>query len=50
MGDEHVRNALCRLLRSSDYTVQAYESASAFLERADLTSAPACFSIYNYLT
>ncbi|WP_321939879.1 response regulator transcription factor [Paraburkholderia sp. J8-2] len=40
--DEHVRNAFCRLLRSSDYTVQAFESASAFLEHADLASAPAC--------
>ncbi|WP_322028351.1 response regulator transcription factor [Paraburkholderia sp. J76] len=40
--DEHVRNALCRLLRSGGYTAQAYGSASAFLHGADLTSAPAC--------
>ncbi len=40
--DEHVRNALCRLLRSGGYTVEAYGSASAFLHGADLTSAPAC--------
>ncbi|MEX3950837.1 response regulator transcription factor [Paraburkholderia sp. EG287B] len=40
--DEHVRNALCRLLRSGGYTVEAYGSASAFLHGADLASAPAC--------
>ncbi|WP_042270183.1 response regulator transcription factor [Paraburkholderia heleia] len=40
--DEHVRNALCRLLRSGGYTAQAYGSASAFLHGADLTGAPAC--------
>ncbi|WP_321921240.1 response regulator transcription factor [Paraburkholderia guartelaensis] len=40
--DEHVRNALCRLLRSGGYTVEAYASASAFLHGADLASAPAC--------
>ncbi|WP_233887545.1 response regulator transcription factor [Paraburkholderia flagellata] len=40
--DEHVRNALCRLLRSGGYTAQAYGSASAFLHGADLVSAPAC--------
>lgn len=40
--DEHVRNALCRLLRSGGYTAQAYGSASAFLHGADLASAPAC--------
>ena len=40
--DEHVRNALCRLLRSGGYAVEAYGSASAFLCGADLTSAPAC--------
>ncbi|HKR38163.1 MAG TPA: response regulator [Paraburkholderia sp.] len=40
--DEHVRNALCRLLRSGGYTAEAYGSASAFLHGADLTSAPAC--------
>jgi FixJ family two-component response regulator len=40
--DEHVRNALCRLLRSNGYATQSYASASAFMEDADLTSAPAC--------
>ncbi|MEM5310236.1 response regulator [Paraburkholderia sp. JHI869] len=40
--DEHVRNALSRLLRSGGYTAEAYGSASAFLDGADLTSAPAC--------
>ncbi|MEX4002071.1 response regulator transcription factor [Paraburkholderia sp. EG285A] len=40
--DEHVRNALCRLLRSSGYTVQAYGCASAFMQDADLKGAPAC--------
>jgi len=40
--DEHVRNALCRLLRSGGYTAEGYGSASAFLHGADLTSAPAC--------
>ncbi|MCP3706962.1 response regulator [Paraburkholderia sp. CNPSo 3274] len=40
--DEHVRNALCRLLRSGGYTAEGYGSASAFLDGAALTSAPAC--------
>ncbi|WP_395065240.1 response regulator transcription factor [Paraburkholderia silvatlantica] len=40
--DEHVRNALCRLLRSGGYTAEAYGSASAFLHGTDLTGAPAC--------
>ncbi|SDB93242.1 response regulator transcription factor [Paraburkholderia lycopersici] len=40
--DEHVRNALCRLLRSGGYAVQGYASASAFVEGADLAAAPAC--------
>ncbi|CAG9270919.1 Transcriptional regulatory protein FixJ [Paraburkholderia unamae] len=40
--DEHVRNALCRLLRSNGYTTQAYASASAFIQSADLQNAPAC--------
>ncbi|HEY4802700.1 MAG TPA: LuxR C-terminal-related transcriptional regulator [Paraburkholderia sp.] len=40
--DEHVRNALCRVLRSGGYTVQDYGCASAFMQGADLTSAPAC--------
>lgn len=41
-GDEHERNALCRLLRSHGYFVQGFESASAFRRSADLTQAPAC--------
>jgi FixJ family two-component response regulator len=40
--DEHVRNALCRLLGSSGYAVKAYGCASAFMQDADLKSAPAC--------
>ncbi|HKR47669.1 MAG TPA: response regulator [Paraburkholderia sp.] len=40
--DEHVRNTLCRLLRSTGYTVQAYGCASAFMQDADLKGAPAC--------
>jgi FixJ family two-component response regulator len=40
--DEHVRNALSRLLRSCDYNVQAFECASAFIKGADLMHAPAC--------
>ena len=40
--DEHVRNALCRVLRSGGFTVQGYGCASAFMEGADLKSAPAC--------
>jgi FixJ family two-component response regulator len=40
--DEHVRNALCRLLRSGGYAARPFESASAFLQGADLTSAPVC--------
>ncbi len=40
--DEHVRNALSRLLRSGGYAVQAYGTAGDFLNDADLTSAPAC--------
>ncbi|MCP3709593.1 response regulator [Paraburkholderia sp. CNPSo 3274] len=40
--DEHVRNALSRLLRSCGYNVQAFDSASAFFQRANLTHAPAC--------
>jgi FixJ family two-component response regulator len=40
--DEHVRNALCRLLRSNGYAAQSFESASAFMQGADLTGAPAC--------
>ena len=40
--DEHVRNALCRVLRSGGYTVQAYSCASAFMDGADLKSVPAC--------
>ncbi|WP_310633680.1 MULTISPECIES: response regulator [unclassified Paraburkholderia] len=40
--DQHVRNALGRLLRSNGYSVQIYESASAFIHEADLKLAPAC--------
>jgi FixJ family two-component response regulator len=40
--DEHVRNSLCRLLRLSGYDTQAFDSASAFLDGADLTQCPAC--------
>ncbi|MCP3713290.1 response regulator [Paraburkholderia sp. CNPSo 3274] len=40
--DEHVRNALCRVLRSFAFSVQAFESASAFAQGADLTNAPSC--------
>lgn len=40
--DEHVRNALCRVLRSGGYAVQVYDCASAFMRGADLTSAPSC--------
>jgi FixJ family two-component response regulator len=40
--DERIRRALARLLRASGYDVEAFESAEAFLNGADLTSAPAC--------
>ncbi|TDG02305.1 response regulator transcription factor [Paraburkholderia guartelaensis] len=40
--DEHVRNALSRLLRSCGYNVHAFDCASAFFQGADLTHAPAC--------
>ncbi|MFP4896190.1 response regulator [Paraburkholderia sp. EG304] len=40
--DQHVRNALCRVLRSGGFTVQGYGCASAFMQDADLKSAPAC--------
>ncbi|MGA7813336.1 response regulator transcription factor [Caballeronia sp.] len=40
--DERVRCALARLLRASGYHVEDFESAEAFLNGADLTSAPAC--------
>ncbi len=40
--DEHVRNALCRLLRSNGYVAQSFESSSAFMQGADLTGTPAC--------
>ena len=41
-GDEHVRAALCRLLRDSGYTARAYDSATAFLQDVDLENSPAC--------
>ncbi|MCC8403236.1 response regulator [Paraburkholderia sp. MMS20-SJTN17] len=40
--EDSVRNALARLLRASGYQVECFDSAEAFLERADLTSMPAC--------
>ncbi|APA87707.1 response regulator [Paraburkholderia sprentiae WSM5005] len=40
--DGSVRCALARLLRASGYQVECFESPEAFLERADLTSMPAC--------
>ncbi|MGF6504504.1 response regulator transcription factor [Paraburkholderia sp. 32] len=40
--DDSVRSALARLLRASGYQVECFDSPAAFLERADLTSMPAC--------
>ena len=40
--DNSVRCALARLLRASGYQVECFDSPDAFLERADLTSMPAC--------
>jgi FixJ family two-component response regulator len=40
--DEHVRTALARLIRSAGYRVETFDSAEAFIERADLGSCPAC--------
>ncbi|MBK5049270.1 response regulator transcription factor [Paraburkholderia domus] len=40
--DERIRAALARLLRASGYYVESFESAEAFLNGADLISAPAC--------
>ncbi|KXU83009.1 LuxR family transcriptional regulator [Paraburkholderia monticola] len=40
--DDSVRCALARLLRASGYQVECFDSPDAFLERADLTSMPAC--------
>ncbi|WP_018437394.1 response regulator transcription factor [Paraburkholderia atlantica] len=40
--DGSVRSALARLLRASGYQVECFDSPEAFLERADLTSVPAC--------
>ncbi|CAG4892170.1 response regulator transcription factor [Paraburkholderia saeva] len=40
--DERVRSALARLLRASGYRVECFDSPEAFLDRADLASAPAC--------
>ncbi|MGF6789497.1 response regulator transcription factor [Paraburkholderia tuberum] len=40
--DDSVRSALARLLRASGYQVECFDSPEAFLERADLTSMPAC--------
>ncbi|OBR46178.1 response regulator transcription factor [Paraburkholderia tropica] len=40
--DEHVRNALSRLLRATGHRVEAYDSATAFMCEADLKCVPAC--------
>ncbi|MGF6605390.1 FixJ family two-component response regulator [Paraburkholderia sp. WSM4175] len=40
--DDSVRSALARLLRASGYQVECFDSPEDFLERADLTSMPAC--------
>lgn len=40
--DEHVRTAFTRLIRSAGYRVEAFGSAEAFIEGADLESCPAC--------
>ncbi|MGF6702144.1 FixJ family two-component response regulator [Paraburkholderia sp. MM5496-R1] len=40
--DDSVRSALARLLRASGFQVECFDSPEAFLERADLTSMPAC--------
>jgi FixJ family two-component response regulator len=40
--DDSVRCALARLLRASGYQVECFDSPETFLERADLTSMPAC--------
>ncbi|CAG4893588.1 response regulator transcription factor [Paraburkholderia gardini] len=40
--DERIRSALARLLRVSGYCVECFESSEALLNKADLTSAPAC--------
>ncbi|WP_233806876.1 response regulator transcription factor [Paraburkholderia sp. HP33-1] len=40
--EDSVRSALARLLRASGYQVECFDSPEAFLDRADLTSMPAC--------
>ncbi|WP_213302688.1 response regulator transcription factor [Paraburkholderia sacchari] len=40
--DDSIRRAFARLLGSAGYAVQTFGCATEFLERADLTSAPAC--------
>ncbi|TDN57821.1 response regulator [Paraburkholderia sp. BL10I2N1] len=40
--DEHVRIALGRLIRSAGYRVETFDSAEAFIARADLEGHPAC--------
>ncbi|CAB3808667.1 Response regulator protein TmoT [Paraburkholderia caffeinitolerans] len=40
--DDSIRRAFARLLGSAGYTVQTFGCANEFLERADLSSAPAC--------
>ena len=40
--DEHVRNALARLIRVAGYRVETFASAEAFIERVDRKGCPAC--------
>jgi FixJ family two-component response regulator len=40
--DEHVRNALARLIRVAGYRVETFASAEAFIERVDRKGGPAC--------
>jgi FixJ family two-component response regulator len=40
--DEHVRNALARLIRLAGYRVETFASAEAFIDRADRNGGPAC--------
>jgi len=40
--DANVRTAFARVIRSGGYRVETFESAEAFIERADLASCPAC--------
>lgn len=40
--DEHVRNALARLIRVAGYHVETFDSAEAFLKSVDRTGGPGC--------